>query len=181
MGREIRRVPEGWKHPKGDRRHGFDYLPKYEKNYDKAAKQWIEDCASWSRGEYKDQWDSCKYYWEYEPPPDEQYCVPYDPDDEDLCTWYQAYETVSEGTPVSPAFATREELIDYLSTYGDFWEQSRAAREGRPVRLSSRETVTKFVMGGHAFSMAVVNTPGTPPQIFEGIETVNMGTDSGTV
>lgn len=33
--------------------------------------------------------------------------------------WWQLWETVSEGSPVTPAFATREELIDYLVEGGD--------------------------------------------------------------
>lgn len=182
MGREIRRVPPNWHHPKGDRPHGFDYLPKHEENYEKAASKWVEDCAAWSRGEHKSQWSECKYYWEYCPPPDESYCVDYDPDDKDLCTWWQLYETVSKGTPVSPAFATADELIDYLSTYGDYWEQSRAEEDRRPVNLSSRESVTKFVLGnGWAPSMMVIHTPGQPVRILEGIECVNAGDDTNGI
>ena len=40
-------------------------------------------------------------------------------------TWYQVYETVSEGTPVTPPFETREELVEYLVERGDFWDQKR--------------------------------------------------------
>ena len=36
-------------------------------------------------------------------------------------SWYQLYEVVTLGTPVTPAFATQEELITYMSEYGDFW------------------------------------------------------------
>jgi len=69
-------------------------------------------------------------------------------------TWFQAYETVSEGTPVTPPFATQEELIDYLATRGDFWDQHRG--EGPWPRENAR----KFVLGsGWAPSMIVTTGP----------------------
>ena len=52
------------------------------------------------------------------------------------------YETVSEGTPVTPVFATAEELIDHLATVGQDWNQE-------PMRRSSAEALVKtgFSMG----------------------------------
>ena len=38
---------------------------------------------------------------------------------------WQVWETVSEGSPVTPVFTTREGLIDYLVDRGDAWDQSR--------------------------------------------------------
>lgn len=35
---------------------------------------------------------------------------------------FVVYETVSEGTPITPCFATRDELIDWLSTKGTAWD-----------------------------------------------------------
>jgi hypothetical protein len=40
-------------------------------------------------------------------------------------THYQAYETISLGTPITPRFATSDELIDYLVKHGDFSSQQR--------------------------------------------------------
>jgi hypothetical protein len=34
--------------------------------------------------------------------------------------WYQLYETVTEGTPITPPFATADELIDWLSNNEDY-------------------------------------------------------------
>jgi len=173
MGREIRRVPPNWEHPRGERRGDIDYLPKREEEYHAAARKWIADCIAWNNGTHPSQpCESYIYFWEYDGgPPDEEYCLPYDPTDKDLCTWWQCYETVSEGCPVSPPFATAEELIDYLATKGDFWEQNRARREGRPLRPASREAVTKFVLGtGHAPSMVVTHRPDGTRQVAEGIE-----------
>lgn len=38
---------------------------------------------------------------------------------------WQVWETVSEGSPVTPAFATRDELIAYLVEGGDAWDRKR--------------------------------------------------------
>lgn len=39
--------------------------------------------------------------------------------------WWQVWETVSEGSPVTPALATREELVAYLVEGGDAWDRKR--------------------------------------------------------
>lgn len=39
----------------------------------------------------------------------------------DEATHYQLYETVSEGTPLSPPFASKAELVEYLVERGDGW------------------------------------------------------------
>lgn len=36
-------------------------------------------------------------------------------------SWYQLYETVSEGTPLSPPFKTKKQLVEWLSQNEDFW------------------------------------------------------------
>lgn len=35
--------------------------------------------------------------------------------------WYQLYEEVSEGTPITPPFKTKAELVDWLATNPDYW------------------------------------------------------------
>jgi hypothetical protein len=54
---------------------------------------------------------------------------------------WQVWESVSEGSPVTPVFATADELIEYLVEGGD--ETNR--RYGEPG--ISREAATKFVKG----------------------------------
>lgn len=44
------------------------------------------------------------------------------------------YETVTEGTPVTPVFASPEELIEHLATVGQDWDQ-------KPLRRSSAEAL----------------------------------------
>jgi hypothetical protein len=159
MGREIRRVPPNWEHPKRQMwRPTKGYVDEYHPLYDEAfapkMREWIAEWDKWERGERPDYCseESAKLpYWEWAGgPPDPQYHRP-DWKDEEM-TWWQVYETVSEGTPVTPPFATPEALVDYLATHGDFWDQSRG--DG----AWSRENAEAFVKrGGWAPSMVVVD------------------------
>jgi hypothetical protein len=120
MGREIRRVPPNWEHPR-DKQDG-GYIPMLDIDYDTAAQRWIDELMQW---ENKQEWKgkSCRYFWDWDGgPPNEEY---HRPVFTEKPTWYQVYETVSEGCPVSPPFETKEELVDYLVEYGDFWDQRR--------------------------------------------------------
>lgn len=56
------------------------------------------------------------------------------------------YETVSEGTPVTPVFATADELVDHLATVGQDWDQV-------PLRRASAEAI---VRDGGTFGSLVV-------------------------
>lgn len=120
MGREIRKVPPGWEHPKDDKGH---YKPLFDESYDEAAKEWLKECMDFKPTE------DCKYYWEWtDNPPDKEY---YRPEFEKEPTHYQIYETVSEGTPTSPVFESKEQLIRWLITEG--YSESAAvnfAKEG---------------------------------------------------
>jgi hypothetical protein len=125
MGREIRRVPPNWEHPRSEQYGKEGYQPMCNRKYSEAAEEWMHNCLLWQEGKHPSQekgWGKdYKYYWEYEgKPPDKKY---YLPDGLEEPTWYQMYETVSEGTPVSPPFATKEELVEYLVENGDFWDQ----------------------------------------------------------
>lgn len=72
---------------------------------------------------------------------------------------WQVWETVSEGSPISPVFATAEELARHLSTVGDDWTARRIA-EGRmgytSESLPRYEDALKFVQSGWAPSMAII-------------------------
>lgn len=125
MGREVRRVPPNWKHPERDDYRGGPQ-PMYDKTFAAAVAEWKAGYAAWERGERS---EGCSEsvrsmeFWEWHgPPPDREYHRPW-ADDE--ATWWQLWETVSEGTPVSPPFATKDELIAYLAERGDFWDQKR--------------------------------------------------------
>ena len=132
MGREIRRVPKNWKHPLREYPQGpNDFHPMHDEEFDISAREWLDNCIAWENGthedlikhpEYKEEFP---FYWQWEgDPPDPKYYRPKFENTE----WYQIYETVSEGTPVTPPFATKEELVNYLVEFGDFWQQSKYER-----------------------------------------------------
>src|SRR5688572_6287543 len=127
MGREIRRVPANWEHPKKEFPNYMKrcieerYKPMYDRPFAPAMREWYAAWEKWERGDDPDRAGEYKdlQYWEWSSgPPDPEYYRP-DWKPEEM-TWYQVYETVSEGTPVTPPFATKEELIEYLATHGDF-------------------------------------------------------------
>jgi hypothetical protein len=171
MGRELRMVPPNWKHPTyGDcerdkegpyhsRIHSTrqyeksDYISLYDDNYERAANEWVAAFIDWHvNGNAKSEWS--KYYWEYDTPPDEAYYRLYKDEE---ATWYQIYETVSEGSPVTPPFATKEELIEYMTTKGDFWKQRAVVRYGDPFTPYSKQAAEYLINGGYAPSFVVEN------------------------
>lgn len=138
MGREIRRVPPNWEHPKDENFNDGRYQPMHETSFEKRKNEWIAEFLAWENKTHS-SYDPEYTYWEWSGnPPDRTYYVPYKPEE---ATWFQVYETVSEGTPVSPPFETEEELIKYLATYGDFWDQKRGAG---PWNI---ESAAQFVKG----------------------------------
>jgi hypothetical protein len=168
MGREIRKVPPNWEHPKTERFNPFKlssethFQPMYDRAFSESMREWIAGWEAWERGErpsYCDDESRDMPYWEYEgAPPDPAYYRP-DWKPEEM-TWFQVYETVSEGTPVTPPFATKQELIDYLVANGDFWDQKRRAEGGTIMRCTPwpREEAEAFVNGpGWAPSMVIAN------------------------
>ena len=132
MGREIRRVPKDWEHPQHERCNHWGGIeshgepgdwwyqkclkPLHDEDYETAAQEWIANFELWQQGKHPHQNDYCKYYWEYDSPPDEDLCRPAWTENEAIC--YQIYETVSEGTPVSPVFESLESLSRWLVDQG---------------------------------------------------------------
>ena len=124
MGREIRRCPANWEHPKD--RQGI-YKPLLDGDYPTHIRQWVERYLAWERGErpeYCTDESRGLQYWEWDvgPPQPEDY-RPAWPESEH--THYQVYENVTEGTPISPVFATTTEVVDWLVKQG----HSRTAAE----------------------------------------------------
>lgn len=153
MGREIRQVPADWEHPRNNRE---ELLPLYDESFEEAFEQWMADYENWMQG----NWDLI----EWGPGPDSEYAVSNarefteymgrspEPDHyrplwkEEDRTHYQLYETVSEGTPLSPVFATLAELGEWMvATPDPVW--------GR----RNPEAVAAFLGTGYASSM--VYTP----------------------
>lgn len=61
------------------------------------------------------------------------------------------YETVSEGTPVTPVFATADELIDHLATVGQDWDQVPLRRAAAEAIVGQGCTFGSAMMVGGVF------------------------------
>ena len=165
MGRELRRVVPNWEHPKERKYSEWTrsvddvYKPLYDGAvYARRVAEYKQECAEWDAGKrYEDPEYSMLEFWDYygPPPMQEDFSMPLAADDSR--TWYQLYETVSEGTPVSPAFDTVDELARYLTDNGDFWYQKRI-KAGKSDYNSDYDGWLKFLSGrGYAPSMVVSN------------------------
>jgi len=121
MGREVRRVPADWQHPKKQQfDHRGQWVERYEPLMDgdwaERAKEWDEAREKWERGEFPDyaSEESRKLpfdQWEGRRPYSGDY-MPHWPEAER--THLMMYEDTTEGTPISPAFETPEELARWL-------------------------------------------------------------------
>jgi hypothetical protein len=124
MGREVRMVPENWEHPKDE--YGWD-RPLLESSDRVPYEQWLEDVRQWNAGFMRD-WVNGGYLpkdetlkdipldeWAGYTPDQSMNTMPNWP--EEIRTHYMMYETVTEGTPLSPAFSTREELAQWLTEH----------------------------------------------------------------
>ena len=139
MGREVRRVPPNWEHPLKDNGHD---QPMFKNTYESARAEWLAGLAA-----HKPEDHDGADYWEWwGEPPDRAYYRPWKDED---ATWWQLWETVSEGTPVTPPFETREELISWLAEFGDEWDQNRGDGGW------GRDAAEAFVSVGYAPSMVV--------------------------
>lgn len=121
MGREVRRVPADWQHPKTERfNHRGEWIecfePLLDANWAESAKEWDEAREKWERGEFPDyaSEEARKLpfdQWQGRRPFSGDY-MPQWP--ESSRTHLMMYEDTSEGTPISPAFKTPEELALWL-------------------------------------------------------------------
>lgn len=120
MGREVRRVPANWEHPK---KENGEYIPLLGGNFAERLAQWEEGKRKWDEG-FRETWgDGEKWIprtpdengtyedWDGERPVESEY-MPQWPEAEK--THLQMYQNTSEGTPISPVMETPEELARWL-------------------------------------------------------------------
>jgi hypothetical protein len=100
MGREVRRVPRDWQHPK-DR---GKFIPLKD-GYESDLSEFERHIASMGIGKAIDYWGGGPQSCDYMHPEGER-------------DGWQMYEDVSEGTPISPVFNTPEELARWLANAG---------------------------------------------------------------
>jgi len=122
MGRELRRVPADWEHPRNER---GEYFPLYDEDFETAARHWKDALAAWERRDFAwleandfgsptEEYRDAHEYWEWAGwPPDRAVYRPAWP--EESRTHYQMYENTSEGTPISPVMPDIESLAHWLA------------------------------------------------------------------
>ncbi len=186
MGREIRIVPPNYEHPTRECRHwprcdeSFDhYQPQYNVYFEDRYTEWLSNFTRMKfdglNEEEKRYHDSFSDWLKDEGgAPDLAFYRLYKDDE---ASWFQVYETVSEGTPVTPPFETKHELINYLIKHGDFWQQKRW-KEGdsfmQPTPPGySREAAESFV-NDESYVPSFVMKNGV---ITEGIEVCGLKKD----
>jgi len=144
MSREIRMVPENWEHPKNE--DGSDkalyegYKADSREFLDKALNDGLQEAIDYmscpDKNDYMPDWDEVEK------------------------THLMMYETTSEGTPLSPAFKTPEELAQWLADNG-------ASSFGR--NTATYEQWLRVCKGGYAPSAVYTTENG----LQSGVEALN--------
>jgi len=150
MGRELRKVPKEWNHPK---REDGTFIAIFESSYDERAKDWDKECADWDSGKFPDyaseENKKLSYSeWNGDRPEKDDYMPSWT---DDVATHYMMYETTSEGTPISPAFETPEELAKWLHETG---------ASSFATRTASYKSWLRVCKGGYAPSAIVTDSAG---------------------
>jgi hypothetical protein len=145
-------VPADWQHPKEYNAYRREdcYKPLLDGNYAEAAADWDRERADWEAGNRpsyaSDEHDDMPYdQWAGQRPFSGDY-MPQWSDAER--THYMMYESTSEGTPISPAFATPEELARWLVDNG------ASAFAGQ---TAGYESWLRVANGGYACSAVISN------------------------
>jgi len=135
MGREIRQVPPNWEHPRNKCGH---YKPMLDQTYARRIFEhiWYDLPYYLKHPRYIKEWfeewpnkEVSRPRWQQKP------------------THFQIYETVSEGTPVSPVFATEKEIVEWLITQG----HSRHASE----EFVKNKWVMSMVLSPHGIAIDI--------------------------
>lgn len=158
MGREIRKVPKNWKHPKDSK---GNFLPLHNQNSDDAFAEWLLMIDNARKGIFEYDFDKEKSLHQFcseNPCPSPEMLLPYKDDE---CDCFQIYETVSEGTPVSPVFETKEQLIEWMAMPIDMESEytyiSPYDGEVTSMQGKTREIAEAFAKSEWAPSMTMHN------------------------
>lgn len=153
MGREIRKVPKGWEHPRCEKRF---FKALHDDDYQTVARKWVSDCILWSQRNHEDQKrhdNESEFFWEWEGgPPDED---SYRPKFTEPADHFQIYETVSEGTPVSPVFESIEDMINWMVQPIDRSLEYNIGKDWQCMQGMTREQAERFCKSGSSPSLIV--------------------------
>ena len=148
MSREVRRVPASWEHPKNEKGH---YIPHHE-NFPYNQEE-IEEGL-------RDGWLS------NEPPNYGCDVMPQWPESER--THYQMYESVTEGTPISPVMESPEALARWLA-------ENKAS--AGPYATATHDQWLAMINAGSSVGSFVINR-GTGESM-SGVEAVSRLANNG--
>lgn len=134
MGREVRKVPEGYEHPKDERGKFISLLDGYEDALD-GFQKYIHEHGLAAAIDYFGGGPQSDDYMLVGVPKEQR-------------THFMMFQNVSEGTPISPAFATPEELARWLTENG--------ANAGAGMTANYQQWL-RVCKGGYAPSMVISN------------------------
>ena len=146
MGRQLRKVPANWEHPRKD---NGQYQPMYEEFYGDVFDDWLKNHNEWMDGthldlikepELKDKYPFFAM-WDGNPPDVEYYQTKRYSDEE--LTHIQLYQTTSEGTPITPVFKKEEiaELCEWAAENATTFASFKASKEEWMEILSPKMAV----------------------------------------
>jgi hypothetical protein len=140
MGREVRKVTKDWEHPQDEAGWLIPLRPGYQlaEDVDEFESEVEENGLEVTLEDWGDQPDPADY-------------MPAWRDEE--ATYYQMYENVSEGTPISPPMPTREELAHWLA-------DNEANPGGGRNAKASYEAWLHTCQTGYCFSMMLIRGVG---------------------
>lgn len=158
MGRELRKVPANWKHPKDG---NYYYIPLLGHSFKEDLAEWEEGKKQWDAGfaatyDNANPWGPKKEYHlgsTYEEfngkKPDPADYMPEWPESEK--THIQLYETTSEGTPLSPVFPKEqfEQLCEWAADNAPTFAEFKTSKEQWMKMLS--EGLVSHTVGNITF------------------------------
>lgn len=120
MGREVRRVPIDWVHPRDE---FGDFMPLFDgakflaqaREWDEHARRWEEGLCCDSGGNWhpiKPGRDGSFESYAGGRPDAKRYMPVWD---DSVATFLMMYETTSEGTPLSPSFEKQDDLARWMT------------------------------------------------------------------
>ena len=150
MGREVRMVPKSWKHPK---REDGSFIELFDSDFEARAAEWDDENDKWIAKDFPDyvseESKKMSYSeWNGDRPENQDYMPSFEGGS---ASCLMMYETTTEGTPISPAFETAEELAQWLFDNNASLGWQTASYEGW-LRVVQG--------GGYACSAVVSNTDG---------------------
>ena len=124
MGREIRKVPQNWEHPKNE---NGNYKPLLGYSFKEQLAEWEEGKQKWGEG-LRENWFPKDGEPKWEPKSEDEMNMSWEewsgdkPNEDDYMpdwkdeerTHIQMYENTTEGTPISPVMKEPEELAKWL-------------------------------------------------------------------